>query len=256
MEARRAHNPKVAGSSPAPANYTEASFISSFFFLPKYGGLAQLVEQRNHNPQVTGSSPVAAIVLIYLNYRNSKIRKKLLYSCLIAVIFGGFFSFFYIINSFTSSLNTNTPCAFCDHQIVNRQKFYEDDLVVALCTHKPIVPSHFLVIPKRHVERLEMLSKEEISRIHQVITKVNQASKQLFQTSSYFIHQKNGQEVGQSVPHVHFHFIAKSAGDSSHLKFLINMIIANLKSPISLQEQQNVTKKMKAFMESAIINSQ
>lgn len=178
-----------------------------------------------------------------------KMRKKLIYSLVIVTICSTGLAFFYIVNSFTSSLNTETPCAFCNHQIVSRQKFYEDDLVIALCTHKPIVPSHFLIIPKRHVERLEMLSSEEISHIHQVIEKVNRASQQVFQTSSYFIHQKNGQEVGQSVPHVHFHFIAKSAGDNSHLKFFVNMIIAHLKSPMSSKELQDVTEKMKISME-------
>ena len=176
-------------------------------------------------------------------------RKKLIYSlCIVVVCITGFF-FFYIFGSFKSSLNATTPCAFCDQQIVNRQKFYEDDLVIALCTYKPILPSHFLVIPKRHVERLEMLSSEEISRIHQIISKVNQASQQVFQTSPYFVYQKNGQEVGQSVPHVHFHLIAKPAGDDYLIKFLIKMVLAHLKSPISLKELQNVTEKMKAAME-------
>ena len=42
LEARRAHNPKVAGSSPAPATCAQ---------------LAQLVEQRTENPRVSGSIP-------------------------------------------------------------------------------------------------------------------------------------------------------------------------------------------------------
>jgi hypothetical protein len=45
--ARWAHNPKVGGSNPSPANFS-------------FGGIAQLVEQRNHNPCVVGSSPAAA----------------------------------------------------------------------------------------------------------------------------------------------------------------------------------------------------
>lgn len=175
-------------------------------------------------------------------------RIKIKYSILITVLcILGFFSYC-IINSFKSSLNPKTPCAFCDKQIVNRQKFYEDDLVIALVTHKPIIPSHFLVIPKRHVEKLEMLSPEEMTRIHQVIGRVNKASQQVFHTSPYLVHQKNGQEVGQSVPHVHFHVIAKSKGDDSHLKFFINMIIANLKSPISSEKLQGVTDKMSTAM--------
>ena len=43
LEARRAHNPKVAGSNPAPAIF--------------YAQLAQLVEQRTENPRVSGSIP-------------------------------------------------------------------------------------------------------------------------------------------------------------------------------------------------------
>ena len=46
LEARRAHNPKVAGSNPAPAIYAQ---------------IAQLVEQRTENPRVTGSIPVLGI---------------------------------------------------------------------------------------------------------------------------------------------------------------------------------------------------
>ncbi len=55
LEARWAHNPKVGGSSPSPANFLHDYHI---------GGLAQLAEQWNHNPQVTGSSPVAATIYL------------------------------------------------------------------------------------------------------------------------------------------------------------------------------------------------
>ena len=51
--ARRAHNPKVAGSNPAPA--TQAFIV--------YAQIAQLVEQRTENPRVTGSIPVLGIFI-------------------------------------------------------------------------------------------------------------------------------------------------------------------------------------------------
>ena len=178
-------------------------------------------------------------------------QKKFKYSIIIAFICIMSLFFFYLVNSFKSSLNTNTPCAFCNRQIINCQKFYEDDLVIALCTHKPIVPSHFLIIPKRHVEKLEMLSSEEVASIHRVIGKVNEASQKVFHTSPYFIHQKNGPEVGQSVPHVHFHFIAKSKGDDSHLKFFFKTILAHLKKPLSSEKLQDVTEQMKSAMHSS-----
>ncbi len=98
-------------------------------------------------------------------------------------------------------------CVFCDGEVLNRQKFYEDDLVFALYTHKPVLPGHCLILPKRHVERFEMLTDEEILRITQAIRLVNEAATQVFHTASYLILQKNGVEVGQSVPHLHFHYI-------------------------------------------------
>ena len=129
-------------------------------------------------------------------------------------------------------------CAFCDPKVLNKQKFYEDDLVIALYTHKPVFSGHCLIIPKRHVLRFEMLSDEEFSRICQVIDKVNEAVRKVFHTFPYLLLQKNGREVGQSVPHVHFHYIPRKEGDDSSLKFLFKLYSANLKNPISDDEMQ------------------
>ena len=49
LEARRAHNPKVVGSNPAPATRTGKCAFAQ---------IAQSVEQRTENPRVTGSIPV------------------------------------------------------------------------------------------------------------------------------------------------------------------------------------------------------
>lgn len=62
--ARWAHNPKVGGSNPFPANKNdESAMIHRFVF---YGGIAQSVEQRNHNPCVVGSNPAAANLYLSL----------------------------------------------------------------------------------------------------------------------------------------------------------------------------------------------
>ena len=54
LEARRAHNPKVVGSNPAPATRTGKCAFAQ---------IAQSVEQRTENPRVTGSIPVLGIFL-------------------------------------------------------------------------------------------------------------------------------------------------------------------------------------------------
>ncbi|MCF7806184.1 MAG: HIT domain-containing protein, partial [Simkaniaceae bacterium] len=77
------------------------------------------------------------------------------------------------------------------------------------------------------------------------IKKVNQVSTTLFQTSSYLIHQKNGIEVGQSVPHIHFHYIGRKQGDASSIKFAIQMITANMHGPVSDDYMQQTVESLK-----------
>lgn len=147
------------------------------------------------------------------------------------------------------SHSSNEYCAFCDSAVLNNQKFYEDDLVLALYTHKPIFPGHCLIIPKRHVERFEMLTDAEITQIGRVIKKVNQAVEKVFKTSSYLLLQKNGVEVGQTVPHVHFHYVPRKAGDDSTIEFIVKMYVASIKSPISQVEMDETVEKLRQAIE-------
>ena len=171
--------------------------------------------------------------------------KKLFFTCLLfAGLLGGLYFF----------IRSNSPvvqgyCAFCDPAILKAQTFYEDDLVLALYTHKPIVPGHFLIIPKRHVERFEMLSDAEITQIGRVIKKVNAAAVKIFDASAYLLLQKNGAEVGQTVPHVHFHYIPRKAGENSVLIFMFKMYLSSIRSPISAEEMQHVVEQMKEAIE-------
>ncbi len=140
-------------------------------------------------------------------------------------------------------------CAFCDQEVLNRQTFYEDHLVRALYTHKPVLPGHCLVIPMRHVERFEELTDAEIVQMSRVIRKVNRAAILVFKTSSYLLLQKNGPEAGQTVFHAHFHYMPRETGDKSVLKFLAKMLIAPLWKPLPETEMQRVVAEMKAAME-------
>jgi histidine triad (HIT) family protein len=138
-------------------------------------------------------------------------------------------------------------CAFCDEKILVQQMFFENDTVIALYTHKPVLPGHCLIIPKRHVERFDELSDQEMVEITHLIKKVNKAVAELFGTSAYLLLQKNGEEVGQTVPHVHFHYIPRKKGDDSTLTFLFNFYISPFKSPISAEEMHDVVSKLKAL---------
>ena len=83
----------------------------------------------------------------------------------------------------------------------------------------------------------------------ELIKKVNHAAMKVFGTSAYLLLQKNGREVGQAVPHVHFHYVPRKAVDSSSLKFILKMYLADLRGPISSAEMQEMVGKMKQAME-------
>lgn len=136
------------------------------------------------------------------------------------------------------------PCAFCNPTILANQVFYEDSLVMAMCTHKPIFPGHCLIIPKRHVERFDGLTIEEITEIGATVQKVHKAAQKAFSTNSYILLQKNGVEAGQTVPHVHFHYIPRKSGDESVLKFLFYLFFANAKPPLGDEQIREVKQKI------------
>jgi diadenosine tetraphosphate (Ap4A) HIT family hydrolase len=98
-------------------------------------------------------------------------------------------------------------CAFCNEELVDSQCFYRGEKALALITYKPAVPGHVLIVPERHVERFEDLTAEEIAEIGAVIKKVDQVMRSEFGHSDYFLMQKNGRGAGQTVPHVHFHYV-------------------------------------------------
>lgn len=110
------------------------------------------------------------------------------------------------------------------------------------------MPGHCLIIPKRHVERFENLTEEEITHIGIGIQKVNHAVQKVFQISSYLLLQKNGVEAGQTVPHVHVHYIPRKTGECSFFGFIFKMVLANIKPPISTIEMGEKVDSLKQAM--------
>lgn len=139
-------------------------------------------------------------------------------------------------------------CALCDPVVIDRQKYYEDDLVIAMLNYKPVEPGSSMVMPKRKVAKFEDLTDQEILRIGQVLKMVNTASVKVFGNPSYLILQKNGMEAGQTQPQVHFHYIPRKKGQYSSLKFMWKMYIASLSSPMSQKEMDEVRHKLGAEM--------
>ena len=170
-------------------------------------------------------------------------RKFLSFLIILALIIGGVY--FFSPRPPKDLYAPGAYCAFCDPKVLEAQTFYEDDLVRALYSHKPIYPGHCLIIPKRHVPRFEMLTDAEASQMMEMIKKVNGAVPQVFNTSAYLLLEKNGVEVGQTVPHVHFHYVPRKAGDDSELGFIYHMFrAAYWESPLRSNAMKDIVTEL------------
>ena len=102
-------------------------------------------------------------------------------------------------------------CLFC--KIVKgdipSNKVYEDDEFLAFYDINPAAPIHILVIPKKHIDSLAKIEKEDealIGRIYGVINKI--AEEKGFKEEGYRVIVNCGKNGGQEVMHLHFHVLA------------------------------------------------
>jgi len=150
--------------------------------------------------------------------------------------------------SFQKNSSSFSDCAFCKEEVLASQSFYLGDKARALITYKPAVDGHVLIIPERHVERFEDLNPEELVEMGAIIKKVDLAIRNLYGTTGYLLLQKNGREAGQSVPHVHFHYLPRHEGDS-HLLFALRFFASDYQRPLKTEEIEAITANLKAEME-------
>ncbi len=144
-----------------------------------------------------------------------------------------------ILCGFQEISSQTATCAFCNEEVLRGQTFFEGKGARALVDYKPAVDGHVLIIPDRHVERFEQLNPEEIAEMGEIIKKVDAAVKKIYGNTGSLLLQKNGREAGQSVPHVHFHYLPRFEGDS-HLLFAWRFFTAQYFKPMdpALLEKQ------------------
>ena len=99
-------------------------------------------------------------------------------------------------------------CIFC--KIITNQipskKIKETDSVLVIQDIAPKAPTHFLILPKKHIINLAHLQEEDLL----IITKTIKMAHTLSQEAKmgFNLISNNGTDVGQSVLHLHWHFLA------------------------------------------------
>lgn len=101
-------------------------------------------------------------------------------------------------------------CIFC--KIVNGQipctKLYEDENLLAFEDTSPIAPTHFLVIPKEHIQTLDDVEQEHVHTLGEMMYVASKLARQKGVGGTGYRQIINCRESsGQVVFHLHMHVI-------------------------------------------------
>ncbi|ABR33021.1 MULTISPECIES: histidine triad nucleotide-binding protein [Clostridium] len=101
-------------------------------------------------------------------------------------------------------------CIFC--KIISgdipSKKIYEDDKVYAFYDINPEAPTHFLVIPKEHIESANTLDDSNIDIVSHIFKVIGKLVVDLgISDKGYRVVNNCGEDAGQTVKHIHFHVL-------------------------------------------------
>ena len=105
---------------------------------------------------------------------------------------------------------SSASCIFC--QIVKKEipkdVVYEDSEIGAFEDIHPVAPVHILIIPKRHIESVNELQKEDRELAGNMILAAKGLARKLkISQDGYKLLFRTGKHGGQEVEHLHLHLI-------------------------------------------------
>jgi bis(5'-adenosyl)-triphosphatase len=103
-------------------------------------------------------------------------------------------------------------CPFCKSD-VNEISFAESPNFLAIYNSAPILPGHSLIIPKWHVHGLLELIDSELSEMMLFSRNTVRTLLKAFNAKAFNWTIQEGEEAGQTVPHLHLHLIPREPND-------------------------------------------
>ncbi len=101
-------------------------------------------------------------------------------------------------------------CIFCEiiKGNIPSTTVYEDESVIAIKDLNPQMPTHILIIPKKHIACVNDLAEEDANLVGHVFLTAKKIAKELGLENGYRIINNCGKDAGQTVMHLHFHLLA------------------------------------------------
>jgi len=102
-------------------------------------------------------------------------------------------------------------CPFCnlsEERLLHRGRY-----VSALFSFWPVSDYHLLIVPNRHVTAEKELEDREVLDLHELRMALTEIIERKTGLANYNLGLNQGMLAGQTVPHIHYHVIFRSAGD-------------------------------------------
>jgi len=104
----------------------------------------------------------------------------------------------------------NESCIFC--KIISGEipatVVAQNDDVFVIQDRAPKAPVHYLIMPKVHIENVKELEEANSHYVAKMMLMAKELSKKLSGSQSFRLIINNGADSGQSVFHMHCHFLS------------------------------------------------
>jgi len=114
--------------------------------------------------------------------------------------------------------------------------------------HKPSLPGHSLLIPKRHVETVLDFNDSELAELGPLMKRMASMLMNAYNGTGVDFSIQNGFVAGASIAHLHIHVVPRRAGDidGDPSLWMAKILEAErTKKPISASEMQSNVKKIR-----------
>ncbi len=100
-------------------------------------------------------------------------------------------------------------CIFCKIIAgeIPSKRVYEDDELVIFQDIEPKAPVHLLCVPKEHFAYLSDLDEARAALVGRILRKIGRFYKELGLEEGYRVIINQGENGGQTVPHLHIHLL-------------------------------------------------
>lgn len=102
-------------------------------------------------------------------------------------------------------------CLFCKiaKKEIPSDIVYENNDIIAFKDINPEAPIHILVVPKKHIESIAKLEREDYDVIPKIYMAINEIVEKLgVKETGFRVVSNCGKDAGQTVMHLHFHILA------------------------------------------------